>query len=231
MAGRHRKPPKKLIDWKVPAGLGVTVAAGLAVTVSLTSGSELPTQDTAARIAVEPGPTVPPTTAELPVTTQVPIPTTAPVPMVAPPPSSTTTTRVPTTTTTPPKPSPRPRTAGKACGTTLDGVQSHVAQVGNHIATMFGVDDIGGRAARGGASDHPSGLALDFMVDTAKGNLIANYILANQKAFGVTYVIWRQRYNDGSGWSTMEDRGGATANHFDHVHVSFRSGAKVSVTC
>ncbi len=35
------------------------------------------------------------------------------------------------------------------------------------------------------------------------------------------YVIWRQRYNDGSGWDPMEDRGSITANHYDHVHVSF----------
>ena len=38
-------------------------------------------------------------------------------------------------------------------------------------------------------------------------------------------MIWRQRINFGSGWQLMEDRGGVTANHYDHVHVSFGSSA------
>jgi hypothetical protein len=69
------------------------------------------------------------------------------------------------------------------------------------------------------------------MVSTATGNALAGYVLAHRADFGVTYVIWRQRYNDGSGWSQMADRGSVTANHYDHVHVSFRAGAHVSVTC
>jgi hypothetical protein len=100
-----------------------------------------------------------------------------------------------------------------------------VAQVGHHIEGKFGVKDIGGATGRGGSGEHPLGLALDFMVDTAKGNALADYVLANRKAFGVTYVIWRQRYNDGSGWDPMEDRGSITANHYDHVHVSFEETA------
>jgi hypothetical protein len=37
------------------------------------------------------------------------------------------------------------------------------------------------------------------------------------------YIIWKQRYYDirsGGGWDMMSDRGGVTANHYDHVHVS-----------
>ncbi|SDO46339.1 hypothetical protein [Lentzea jiangxiensis] len=110
-------------------------------------------------------------------------------------------------------------------------MKPHVAQVGHHVGGKFGVEDIGGAAGRAGGGDHPTGLALDFMVDTATGNSVAEYVLANRKAFGVTYVIWRQRYNDGSGWSVMEDRGSPTANHMDHVHVSFQANATVKVTC
>ncbi|GGU15805.1 hypothetical protein GCM10010178_04240 [Lentzea flava] len=110
-------------------------------------------------------------------------------------------------------------------------MKPHVAQVGHHLAAKFGVDDIGGAAGRGGSGDHPLGLALDFMVDPATGNALAEHVLANRRAFGVTYVIWRQRYNDGSGWSAMEDRGSPTANHMDHVHVSFQANATVKVTC
>ncbi|GAA1202801.1 hypothetical protein GCM10009675_20080 [Prauserella alba] len=106
-----------------------------------------------------------------------------------------------------------------------------MAQVGNHVLTKFDVDSVGGLASRSGTSDHPSGLALDFMTTGTNGDRIAEYILANQAEFGVTYVIWEQRYNDGSGWSYMEDRGSDTANHYDHVHVSFESSADVDVTC
>ncbi|HUQ59691.1 MAG TPA: hypothetical protein VM306_28880 [Lentzea sp.] len=110
-------------------------------------------------------------------------------------------------------------------------MKPHVAQVGHHLAAKFGVDDIGGATGRGGSGEHPLGLALDFMVDTATGNALAEHVLANRRALGVTYVIWRQRYNDGSGWSPMEDRGSPTANHMDHVHVSFQATATVKVTC
>ncbi|GAA1243589.1 hypothetical protein GCM10009676_31560 [Prauserella halophila] len=99
------------------------------------------------------------------------------------------------------------------------------------MLTKYDVDSVGGVAGRSGSSDHPSGLALDFMTTGATGDRIAEYVLANQSEFGVTYVIWEQRYNDGSGWSYMEDRGGTTANHYDHVHVSFESYADVNVTC
>lgn len=147
-----------------------------------------------------------------------------------PPPTTTTTTEQPVE-----KPEPEPTTPPppplEECSTELEGTQSHVAQVGNHVLNEFDVDSVGGQASRSGSSDHPEGLALDFMVDEESGDAIAEYVLDHQAEFGVTYVIWQQQYNDGDGWSTMEDRGGATANHYDHVHVSFESSAAVSVTC
>ncbi|UIJ58934.1 hypothetical protein LWP59_33440 [Amycolatopsis acidiphila] len=156
--------------------------------------------------------------------------TTTPPPTTVPPPSTTT----PRPSTTTPKTSTKPTTmaaVGHACSSVLAGAQPQVAQAGNYLKAMFGVDTVLGRAARGGESDHPDGLALDFMVDTATGNKLADYVLSNQSRLGVKYVIWRQRYNDGNGWSAMEDRGSTTANHYDHVHVSFKSSAKASVTC
>jgi hypothetical protein len=178
----------------------------------------------------------PPAPVPAPVSAPVSTSTTTTVPSTTVPPPSTTRSRPTTTTPTRPKTSQKPSTtktapAGHACSTVLAGAQPQAAQVGNYLKAMFGVGNILGRGARGGESDHPSGLALDFMVDTATGNKLADYVLANQSRFGVKYVIWRQRYNDGSGWSAMEDRGSPTANHYDHVHVSFVAGAKVSVTC
>jgi hypothetical protein len=81
-------------------------------------------------------------------------------------------------------------------------------------------------AGRGGVSDHPGGKAVDFMVDRGTGDVLAACALRNKAALGITYVIWRQRINFGQGWQAMEDRGGVTANHYDHVHVSFGSGAQ-----
>ncbi|WP_436495983.1 hypothetical protein [Actinokineospora sp. HUAS TT18] len=213
------------MGWHVTTGLGVLIGTGLSATVLLVGGPAPDTQSVNAAMTLRDPSTT--TSAPSSTTTTPPVTTTTTPP---PPPVTTTPPPPPPVTTTPPRPKTTAKPAG-SCSTTLDGVQPHVAQVGNHIKAKFGIKDIGGREGRGGASDHPSGLALDFMVDTATGNAVADYILANQRAFGVTYVIWRQRYNDGGGWDAMENRGSPTANHMDHVHVSFRSGAKVTVSC
>jgi hypothetical protein len=224
MPGRHRK--KQTASWKLPTAIAVVLAAGLVVTFWAVSGPERPAEPAGpiAHLAA------PSTTSR----SQVPRPATTPTTTPPAPQPPVTTTAPPATTTAPKTTTARKTTAttrASSCPTTLDGVRPHVAQVGNHIAAKFDVDDISGVAGRGGASDHPLGLALDFMVDTTTGNALADYVLANRRAFGVSYVIWRQRYNDGSGWSAMDDRGSATANHMDHVHVSFHATATVKVTC
>lgn len=82
---------------------------------------------------------------------------------------------------------------------------------------------------------HPEGLALDVMVSSAYpplspqgialGNGIRDFVLKNAKTLGIDHAIWRQRiyYPDGTS-EAMEDRGGLTANHFDHVHVATKGG-------
>lgn len=106
----------------------------------------------------------------------------------------------------------------------LKGTRPHVARAGHHIADKFNFNGsiLGFGSRSSGTSDHPKGLALDFMTsDKAYGDSIAAYALANKSKLRVSYVIWRQRFNDGSGWKTMKDRGSVTANHYDHVHISF----------
>jgi hypothetical protein len=219
MPGRHRT--KQTASKKLPIAVAVTLTVGLVVTFWTVRESDQPV-DPAGAAALLAAPSSSPVS-------QDPLPdaTSTTAPPSSPPPATTTappvTTTAPQTTTPPPAPPP--------CPTTLDGAKPHAAQVGHHLAAKFGVDDIGGAAGRGGSGDHPLGLALDFMVDTTTGNALADYVLANRKAFGVSYVIWRQRYNDGSGWSAMENRGSPTANHMDHVHVSFQATATVKVTC
>ena len=104
----------------------------------------------------------------------------------------------------------------------LGEVKSWVGDAAQFLGCAFGRPDMLGVGSRGNTSDHPGGKALDLMTsDKARGDAIAECALANADDLGVTYVIWQQRMNTGSGWEAMEDRGGATANHMDHVHVSF----------
>ncbi len=94
---------------------------------------------------------------------------------------------------------------------------------------------IGGyRASSDFSSDHPNGRAVDIMVSNWSqqtsidhGTAIARDFQANAAQYKVTYIIWRQQIWNASyperGWRPMEDRGSATANHYDHVHVSVRA--------
>ncbi|MEU6415145.1 hypothetical protein [Microbispora sp. NPDC046933] len=82
------------------------------------------------------------------------------------------------------------------------------------------------------SGEHPLGRACDFMMSSggampspemkALGDSLAAWAIKNGPKLGVMYVIWQQRiYNLGHpGWRTMSDRGGITANHYDHVHIS-----------
>lgn len=114
--------------------------------------------------------------------------------------------------------------AARSCAAGTSGfgdVMSWVADAGEELRCRFGVDTVYGVAGRAGTSDHPGGLALVLMVDRDPGVALAEYAVDNMDRLDIEYVIYRQRINFGSGWEAMEDRGGATANHTDHVHVSF----------
>ncbi|WP_448618944.1 LysM peptidoglycan-binding domain-containing protein [Geodermatophilus sp. URMC 65] len=108
-------------------------------------------------------------------------------------------------------------------------VASQVQVAANRVVSEVsgaGSITIGGtRASATDPNGHPSGLALDYMVmsDAALGDAIAEYHIAHWDELGVEYVIWQQRIltsPDGV-WKAMADRGGATANHMDHVHVNY----------
>jgi hypothetical protein len=97
----------------------------------------------------------------------------------------------------------------------------HVRPVVAEVVRALGVSTV---LTRPGHSPTQQ-LAADFMVyaDSAKGDAVAQFVIANAARFDVDYVIWQQRIFTigGSGWKAMEDRGSPTANHMDHVHVSF----------
>ena len=58
------------------------------------------------------------------------------------------------------------------------------------------------------------------------GGNVAAWARANAKSLGITYVIWNQRIwsvgRSSEGWRAMANRGGDSANHKDHVHISVR---------
>ncbi|MEU0519449.1 hypothetical protein [Streptosporangium sp. NPDC006007] len=115
-----------------------------------------------------------------------------------------------------------------------DNITPRMRLVRQLIAQRFGVRfGIGCYRADGGIAgggEHPLGRACDFMMSSGGsmpsaenvglGDEIAAWAIKNKDRLGVKYVIWRQRINTGSGWRGMSNRGGVTANHYDHVHIS-----------
>ena len=98
------------------------------------------------------------------------------------------------------------------------------------IAAKFGITNIGGYRV-GDPEDHGKGLAVDVMVPTNSelGDQVAQYAIDNMDRAGISYIIWKQQfympvnniYGPANTWNQMPDRGGDTANHNDHVHISF----------
>lgn len=113
---------------------------------------------------------------------------------------------------------------GGSCtnGSSVSG-GANVASVHQAVCAAFpSITSYGGY--RAGSSDHASGRAVDIMVTGSLGWDVANFVRANYAALGVSYVIFSQNIwsvdRGGEGWRPMSDRGSATANHYDHVHVS-----------
>jgi hypothetical protein len=52
-------------------------------------------------------------------------------------------------------------------------------------------------------------------------NDLAKYIRAHASELGIKYVVWNQRISSGDKWRKMKDQGSLTANHKDHVHITF----------
>ena len=98
------------------------------------------------------------------------------------------------------------------------------------IAAKFGITNIGGYR-EGDPEDHGKGLAVDVMVPTNSelGDQVAQYAIDNMDRAGISYIIWKQQfympvnniYGPANTWNQMPDRGGDTANHNDHEHISF----------
>ncbi|QKG22917.1 hypothetical protein ACTIVE_4558 [Actinomadura verrucosospora] len=129
-----------------------------------------------------------------------------------------------------------------AAGFVAGHITKRMACVRDQIKTKFKVPrGIGCYRADGGIAgggEHPLGRACDFMISSGAprsdevqlGYSIANWAKANAARLGIDYIIYRQHIWNPSrareGWRQMPDRGGLTANHYDHVHISVLAGDK-----
>ena len=117
---------------------------------------------------------------------------------------------------------------------TIDGLQPHVEEARKILKEKFNVVIGGYREGDtdGMGTGHGDGLALDLMVpeDSELGDKISEYLINNFKELNISYIIWKQNflsdfnswYGPAWKWNPMPDRGGTTANHHDHVHISFK---------
>lgn len=101
------------------------------------------------------------------------------------------------------------------------GLQPNASQLFDVIAQEFPeVREIGGVRADP-IPDHPSGRALDIMVGQNKelGDRINQYLRANYIGLGLDSTIWRDKWEDFNGNSSM------VAGHQDHIHAKVAEGA------
>lgn len=130
-------------------------------------------------------------------------------------------------------PEVQPVASTPASGNTIptdSNLQPQAEAFRQEIAAKFGITNIGGYR-EGDPDDHGQGLAVDVMVPTSSqlGDQVAQYAIDNMDRAGISYVIWKQQfympvdniYGPANTWNQMPDRGGDTANHYDHVHISF----------
>lgn len=124
----------------------------------------------------------------------------------------------------------------KPTGSSVEKGLQPTARTGlQSVAAAFPIlKSFGGRASRpGNYSDHPRGLAVDFMIpgwNTKAGNAlgwnVAHYVQRNASALRVKYIIWDvQTWSPGGSWHHYTHPSGATdptSSHKNHVHVSFK---------
>ncbi|KQW52439.1 hypothetical protein ASC77_23920 [Nocardioides sp. Root1257] len=104
-----------------------------------------------------------------------------------------------------------------------NGLTSNAVYVYRSVCHAFPqITSYGGWDAHG---EHSSGKALDIMTsDVTLGNAIADFLKSHASELKLYDILWRQQIwtpvRAGEGWRTFPSRGSATANHYDHVHVS-----------
>lgn len=126
-----------------------------------------------------------------------------------------------------------------------EGLTPDALRVLRCVQQTFGDHVYGGAGEREAnpGSDHPTGRAVDVMVEgwetpagRTHGDEVAAYLEANAAGLGVRYVIWAgqiwhaERADEGwRPYTHPSGGGGPTLDHFDHVHVSVYGDAATAV--
>lgn len=102
-----------------------------------------------------------------------------------------------------------------------------------------------GSGWRTGSAEHSSGRAVDIMVSSGvnrrptpeqkkAADALVNLLIKHAKALGIQWVLFGKdgqvtwSYNvDRGNWRRLSNRGSVSANHIDHVHVYFKSSARL----
>lgn len=128
----------------------------------------------------------------------------------------------------PPEPEPEPENVGLSSAPCPTGssVESGLLPdtIAVHRAVCAAFPEVTSYGGLAGRNEHATGQALDIMVSGETGWRIAEFLQAHRVELGVEYLIYEQKIwsveRASEGWRPMSDRGGATANHYDHVHVT-----------
>lgn len=102
------------------------------------------------------------------------------------------------------------------------GLQPGAVKVYRAVCAAF--PELSSYGGQDGHGEHVNGEAIDFMVPSFEvGERVKDYLYAHHAEFGLFDIIWAQQIwtieRSGEGFRPMSDRGSATANHFDHVHI------------
>ncbi len=108
------------------------------------------------------------------------------------------------------------------------GITNRMTRVARQMCHLFpGISSFGGYRNQGG-SLHSSGRAVDAMISGEAGWEVARWARAHARELGIVEILYSQKIwtaqRASEGWRSFSDRGSATANHYDHVHVGVRSG-------
>jgi hypothetical protein len=113
------------------------------------------------------------------------------------------------------------------------GLQKYTILVNRAVSAAFPqIQEIGGYR-QDSLHWHPDGLALDIMVPgwntpggKAFGDQVLSFLMTNKSTLGINHAIWQQAIHyDGDGGQRMNTLpGGATPNHYDHIHVATNGG-------
>jgi hypothetical protein len=121
-----------------------------------------------------------------------------------------------------------------------DGLTARTRAAMNEIKDVFGAQNITGFCPGGCRdghipnSDHYTGHAIDIMMlpinatSRARGDRIANYLVANYRRLNVKYIVWNERIwsaeRKSEGWRAYRYPGAnasdPTLAHRDHIHLS-----------